>query len=81
MEMTGNEAIKQAVQAGLGLGIVSIHTVNLELEAQRLVILDVQNFPILRHWYVVYKRGKRLSAIAEAFRAYVLKDGHSFVNQ
>ena len=80
MEMTSNEAIKQAVQAGLGLGIVSIHTVSLELETQRLLILDVQNFPILRHWYVVYKRGKRLSAIAEAFRTYVLKDGRSFVN-
>ena len=80
MEMTSNEAIKQAVQAGLGLGIVSIHTVSLELETQRLVILDVQNFPILRHWYVVYKHGKRLSAIAEAFRSYVLKEGRSFVN-
>lgn len=80
MEMTSNEAIKQAVQAGLGLGIVSIHTVNLELETQRLIILDVQNFPILRHWYVVYKRGKRLSAIADAFRAFVLKDGRLYVN-
>ena len=80
MEMTSNEAIKQAVQAGLGLGIVSIHTVSLELETKRLVILDVQNFPILRHWYVVYKRGKRLSAIADAFREYVLKDGRTFVN-
>lgn len=80
MEMTSNEAIKQAVQAGLGLGIVSIHTLNLELETGRLVILDVQNFPILRHWYVVYKQGKRLSAIADAFRTYVLENAKTFVS-
>ncbi|HFE39626.1 MAG TPA: LysR family transcriptional regulator [Gammaproteobacteria bacterium] len=79
MEMTSNEAIKQAVQAGLGLGIVSIHTLNLELETGRIVLLDVQNFPILRHWYVVYKHGKRLSAIADAFRTFVLQEGPSFL--
>jgi len=79
MEMTSNEAIKQAVQAGLGLGIVSVHTVGLELETERLIILDVEDFPILRHWYVVSKRGKRLSAIAHAFKEFVLREGKSFV--
>ncbi|MFO7604154.1 MAG: LysR family transcriptional regulator [Gammaproteobacteria bacterium] len=72
MEMTSNEAIKQAVEAGLGLGIVSIHTLTLELEARHLVLLDVEKFPILRHWYVVYRQGKRLSPVAEAFRQFVL---------
>ena len=68
MEMTSNEAIKQAVEAGLGLGIVSVHTLELELETRRLVVLDVEQFPILRHWYVVNRKGKRLPRIAEAFR-------------
>lgn len=72
MEMTSNEAIKQAVEAGLGLGIVSIHTLELELETRRLVVLKVKEFPILRHWYVVHRRGKRLSPVAEAFRQFVL---------
>lgn len=79
MEMTSNEAIKQAVQAGLGLGIVSIHTVGLEIEAGKLVVLDIKEFPIIRHWYVVYKKGKRLSAVANEFKEYVLQKGASFV--
>ena len=74
MEMTSNEAIKQAVEAGLGLGLVSIHTLALELETQRLVILDIKGFPILRHWYVVHRKGKRLSPIATAFRQFVLSE-------
>ena len=74
MEMTSNEAIKQAVEAGLGLGIVSIHTLELELETKRLVVLDVKEMPILRHWYVVHRRGKRLSPVAEAFRQFVLTE-------
>ncbi len=72
MEMTSNEAIKQAVEAGLGLGIVSIHTLILELETRRLKVLSVQGMPILRHWYIVYRRGKRLSPVAVAFRRFTL---------
>ncbi len=67
MEMTSNSAIKHAVEAGLGLGIVSIHTLELELEAGRLVLLDVDGFPILRHWYLVTRKGKRLPPVAQAF--------------
>ncbi len=74
MEMTSNEAIKQAVEAGLGLGIVSIHTLALELETRWLVVLDVREFPILRHWYVVQRRGKRLSPVAQAFKEFVTND-------
>ncbi|MDH5181565.1 MAG: LysR family transcriptional regulator [Gammaproteobacteria bacterium] len=79
MEMTSNEAIKQAVEAGLGLGIVSIHTLELELETKRLVVLDIDGFPILRHWYVVHRQGKRLSPIAEAFRQFVLTEAKGFM--
>lgn len=77
MEMSSNEAIKQAVEAGLGLGIVSIHTLELELETERLVILDIKEMPILRHWYVVYRRGKRLSPVAEAFQQFVLEQANN----
>lgn len=67
LETTSNSAIKHAVEAGLGLGIVSIHTLELELDAKRLCILDVEDFPILRHWHVVHRKGKRLPPIARAF--------------
>lgn len=78
MEMTSNEAIKQAVEAGLGLGIVSVHTLALELEARHLVILPIREFPILRHWYLVHRRGKRLSPVAVAFRQFVLERAGEF---
>jgi LysR family transcriptional regulator, low CO2-responsive transcriptional regulator len=74
MQMTRNEAIKQAVRAGLGLSVVSLHTVELELETRRLVIVDVQEFPIERQWYLVYRRGKRLSPAAGAFRDFVVAE-------
>ncbi len=72
MEMTSNEAIKQAVEAGLGLGIVSRHTRDVELAARRLAVLDVKSFPIPRHWYIVQRQGKRLSAVAARFREFVI---------
>lgn len=74
MEMSSNEAIKQAVQAGLGLGVVSVHTLEMELALGRLVILDVQGFPILRHWYAVHRHGKRFSAVAQAFLNFVMDE-------
>ncbi len=74
MEMNKNEAIKQAVEAGLGLGVVSLHTVQAELKAQTLCILDVQGFPLNRQWYLVQRQGKRLSPAAQAFAQFVLSE-------
>lgn len=79
IETTSNEAIKQAVEAGLGLGIVSIHTLELELETGRLAIVDVEDFPISRHWYVIQRKGKRLSPAAHAFRDFVLNQAEKFI--
>jgi DNA-binding transcriptional LysR family regulator len=79
IEMTSNEAIKQAVEAGLGLGIVSLHTIELGLETGRLKILDVQDFPIMRHWYVLQRKGKRLSPAAQAFKDFVLNHAAQFI--
>jgi len=72
MEMSSNEAIKHAVQAGLGLGILSLQTLELELALKRLVVLDVEGFPIMRHWYIVHRIDKRLSPATQAFKEFVL---------
>ncbi|MDT0619485.1 LysR family transcriptional regulator [Salinisphaera sp. P385] len=74
MEMTSNEALKQAVAAGLGLGVTSRHTLQPELQAGQLVELDVAHFPIVRQWFVVHRQGKRLSPIAQAFRQFVIDE-------
>jgi DNA-binding transcriptional LysR family regulator len=73
-EMSTNEAIKQAVQAGMGLGILSLHTVQLELETHRLAVLDVENFPIQRHWYIIHRQGKQLSTVANTFKAFLIEN-------
>lgn len=74
MEMNSNEAINQAVEAGLGLGIVSRHTLEWELALDRLVLLDVVSFPIMRHWYLVHRRGKRFTALSSAFKQLVIEN-------
>ncbi len=80
MEVSSDEAIKQSVQAGLGLGLLSIHTVGMELELGRLRVLDVVEFPIMRHWYVVHRRGKRLSQAAEEFKRFMVEEAPALLD-
>ncbi len=79
LEMTTNEAIKQAVAAGLGLAVVSQHTLGLELASGALVRLDVAGLPIVRQWYVAHRRGRRLSPLAVKFRDLVLSEAGDYV--
>lgn len=81
MEMETNEAIKQAVQAGMGLGILSLHSIELELETKRLIVLNVEQFPLLRHWFVAHRSSKRLSSAALAFKQFLLEDAKGIVSQ
>jgi DNA-binding transcriptional LysR family regulator len=77
IQLSSNETIKQSVEAGLGLAVVSSHTVDLELKAGRLVSLDVEHFPIMRQWYICYRRGKRLSTTAQVFLNFVIEEGRN----
>jgi len=74
LELGSNEAIKHAVSAGLGIGVVSLHSILLELEAKKLVILDVVDFPIDRYWHIVKRKGKHLHPAAEEFQNFILKE-------
>jgi DNA-binding transcriptional LysR family regulator len=81
MEMDTNEAIKQSVQAGMGIGIISRHGIELELETRRLVVLDVERFPIVRHWYIVHRKNKRLSTSALEFKRFLLEESENMMSQ
>ncbi|HZV55979.1 MAG TPA: LysR substrate-binding domain-containing protein [Rhodocyclaceae bacterium] len=74
MELGSNEAIKQAIAGGLGLSILSSHTLTLESPQGPLRVLDVAGFPLMRQWFVAYPTGKHLSAVAEAFLDRLLGD-------
>lgn len=75
MEIASNETIKQAVAAGFGVGFLSAHAVQQELALGRLVVIAVKGFPVMRQWYVVHRRDRRLPAIAQAFQRFVVKEG------
>ena len=79
MEMNSNEAIKMAVQAGLGLGIISKQTLEMELMLKRLAVLSVEGFPIMRHWFIVHRSDKLLSPVASAFKTYLLAESATLV--
>jgi DNA-binding transcriptional LysR family regulator len=81
MEMDTNEAIKQSVQAGMGIGIISRHGIELELETKRLIVLDVDRFPIVRHWYIVHRKDKRFSTATQEFQRFLLEESQSMVGQ
>ncbi len=66
-EVNSNEAVKQAVQAGLGLGIAPAQTIELELETKRLAVLPVEGFPVKRQWFLLYRADGRLPLAAQAF--------------
>ena len=74
LELGSNEAIKHAVSAGLGIAVVSLHSILLELEANKLVILDVVDFPINRYWHIVKRKGKHLHPAAKEFEDFILKE-------
>ena len=75
MELSSNGAIKQAVAAGLGISVLSLHSLALEGTTGPIAILDVQGFPIQRHWYVVHPKGRKLSVVGQAFMDFVKQEG------
>ncbi len=79
MDMSNNRAIKHAAEEGLGLAIVSLHTLEIELRAKTLNIINVEGFPIYRHWYVVQREGKRLSPIAKVFKDYIMQEADGLI--
>jgi DNA-binding transcriptional LysR family regulator len=73
MELGSNEAIRQAVAAGLGVAVLSRHALDIGQAKEEVVALDVQGFPLHSQWHVVSPKGKRLSPIASVFRDHLLR--------
>ena len=73
MELGSNEAIKHAIVGGLGISVLSLHTLTLEGTKGPVEILDVQGFPIMRQWYLVFPKGKELSLVSKAFMEFAIE--------
>lgn len=79
MEMGSNESIKQAVMAGLGIAVISAHTVATEVRDGRLVILSVRGLPVIKQWYVTSREDKRLLPPAQAFWEFLATRGQALL--
>ncbi len=77
MEVSSNETIKQSVIAGLGLSLLSLHTVGLELQHRLLHVLDIEDTPLMRSWFIVRMPSRQLSPAAEAFRYFIIQHGEA----
>jgi len=74
IQINSNEAIVEAVQAGLGIGFVSKHSVSLQLKNNIIKQLDVAPFPIIRQWHIVHHAEVELSPIARRFKQFVIEN-------
>ena len=81
LELGGNEAIKQAIGVGLGISVLSQHTFTPETALSGLTILDVQHFPIERHWYIIYPDNKQLSVVASTFFDFLQQESQAIANK
>jgi DNA-binding transcriptional LysR family regulator len=81
LELGSNEAIKQAIAGGLGISVLSKHTLTPEGSSRDLTVLDAQNFPIQRQWYIVNLSGKQMSVVASTFFDYLIVAAPEFVEK
>jgi LysR family transcriptional regulator for metE and metH len=79
MEIGSNETIKQAVMAGMGIAFLSAHTIAAEVADGRLAVLDVTGLPVVRQWFVVRRREKRLLPAARALWDHLATAGCRFL--
>jgi DNA-binding transcriptional LysR family regulator len=79
IELGSNETIKQAVMAGLGIALITAHTIAAEIADGRLVTLDVEGLPIVRQWFVVNRADRPLSPAARAFVEFAGRRGGEFL--
>lgn len=78
-EMTSNETIKQAVMAGLGIAFISAHTIELEVELGKLVVLDVEGLPIRREWFSVWRSDRVFTPAMGSFNTFLSRQGATYL--
>lgn len=79
VEFQSNETIKQAVMAGMGVAFISAHTIAMEVEIGRLMVLDVIGTPVVRQWFTVRRADRAPSPAMEAFESFASNRGQDFL--
>jgi len=78
-EMESNESIKQAVIAGLGIALISMHTIIEELKSGRLGIIKAEKLPIIRHWFVLHRADLHPNSAMDTVLDYIRSNGPQFL--
>lgn len=81
LELTTNEAVKQAVMAGLGCSILSLISMKSELKQKELKIIPVKGFPIQTNWTLIWQPKKKFSVVAQAYLDYIRANKHAIYQQ
>lgn len=81
MELTSNEAVKQAVLAGLGYSIMPLIGIKNELQSGDLQIIPVKGFPIKSNWNLIWLKGKNFSPVAKSFLAFLKSEKSKIMNE
>ena len=74
MELSSNEAVKQAVIAGLGASIMPIIGLKNEIQNKELQIIPVKGFPIESNWNIIWLKDKKLSAVADSYLKFIKQE-------
>lgn len=80
MELTSNEAVKQALLAGLGYSIMPLIGIRNELHNKELQIIPIKGLPIISNWSLVWLKGKKLSPVAKSFLTYLMQEKTQIVH-
>jgi LysR family transcriptional regulator, low CO2-responsive transcriptional regulator len=81
MELTSNEAVKQAVLAGLGFSVMPLVGLKNELALQQIKIIPLDDMPVISSWHLVWLEGKRLSPVAKAYHHYITTETDRIVKE
>ncbi|HEX8377960.1 MAG TPA: LysR family transcriptional regulator [Pedobacter sp.] len=81
MELTSNEAVKQAVLAGLGYSIMPLIGIKNELHNHQLQIIPTEGFPIKTTWSLIWLKGKKHSPVSASFLKYLEKETSAIVQK
>ena len=74
LELGSNEAVKESVAGGLGLGVVSRHALHGHKKENGVSVIDIEGFPVSSAWHIVHPASKKLSPLAQAFKKHMIQE-------
>ena len=81
MELGSNEAIKEAMIAGMGVALLYRYSLGFDVDTRRVVVLDVEGLPHDGHWHFIHPVGKQLPFVAQTFVAFARKEAQRIFDE